>query len=194
MTVTEDLEAARASLVMINPAPYNAEAPPAALDGDVTPSEQHYVRSNFAVPTHDGALAIGGAVGRPITLTLDDLRSMPAHEHTVTLECAGIGRLEMRPLPTGEPWGGLRGVHRTLEGCAPARGAGEGRTVVAGRRGPRPGDRPRFLPPAGDTPRDRPGQPVLHPFPALGSRHGPGVGDPHRLRDEPPAPGPRPWR
>ena len=30
---------------------------------------------------------------------------MPAHDHTVTLECAGNGRLEMRPLPTGEPWG-----------------------------------------------------------------------------------------
>ena len=30
---------------------------------------------------------------------------MPAHEHTVTLECAGNGRLDMRPLPTGEPWG-----------------------------------------------------------------------------------------
>jgi len=105
MTVTEDLEAARASLVMINPAPYNAEAPPAALDGDVTPRELHYVRSNFAVPVHDGALEVGGAVRHPITLTLDDLRAMPAHEHTVTLECAGNGRLAMRPLPTGEPWG-----------------------------------------------------------------------------------------
>ena len=31
MTVADDLEAARAALVMINPAPYNAEAPPAAL-------------------------------------------------------------------------------------------------------------------------------------------------------------------
>ena len=30
---------------------------------------------------------------------------MPAHEHTVTLECAGNGRLDMKPLPTGEPWG-----------------------------------------------------------------------------------------
>ena len=30
---------------------------------------------------------------------------MPAHERAVTLECAGNGRLEMRPLPTGEPWG-----------------------------------------------------------------------------------------
>ena len=63
MTVADDLEAARASLVMINPAPYNAEAPPAALVGDVTPTELHYVRSNFAVPDHDGTLEIGGAVG-----------------------------------------------------------------------------------------------------------------------------------
>ena len=105
MTVADDLEAARAALVMINPAPYNAEAPPAALVGDVTPTELHYVRSNFAVPEHDGTLEIGGAVGAPTTLTLDDLRAMPAHDHTVTLECAGNGRLEMRPLPTGEPWG-----------------------------------------------------------------------------------------
>src|SRR3954463_2067863 len=105
MTAVDALEAARASLVMINPAPYNAEAPPAALVGDVTPTELHYVRSNFAVPAHDGTLEIGGAVGRPIVMTLDDLRAMPVHEHTVTLECAGNGRLAMRPLPTGEPWG-----------------------------------------------------------------------------------------
>ncbi len=32
MTVADELEAARAALVMINPAPYNAEAPPSALD------------------------------------------------------------------------------------------------------------------------------------------------------------------
>src|SRR3954447_9890737 len=105
MTVADDLKAARAALVMINPAPYNAEAPPAALVGEVTPTELHYVRSNFAVPDHDGTLEIGGAVGAPMTLTLDDLRALPAHDHTVTLECAGNGRLQMRPLPTGEPWG-----------------------------------------------------------------------------------------
>src|SRR6478609_9731722 len=105
MTVAEELEAARAALVMINPAPYNAEAPPSALTGDITPTELHYVRSNFAVPAHDGTLQIGGAVAKPTTLTLDDLRAMSAHNHTVTLECAGNGRLDMRPLPTGEPWG-----------------------------------------------------------------------------------------
>ncbi|GAA3870137.1 hypothetical protein GCM10022381_11710 [Leifsonia kafniensis] len=105
MTVPHDLDAARAALVMINPAPYNAEAPPAALIDDITPTELHYVRSNFAVPTHDGTVEVGGAVAHPTVLTLDDLRAMPAHEYTVTLECAGNGRLGMRPLPTGEPWG-----------------------------------------------------------------------------------------
>ena len=50
MTVADELEAARAALVMINPAPYNAEAPPEALVGDITPTELHYVRSNFALP------------------------------------------------------------------------------------------------------------------------------------------------
>ncbi len=105
MTVTSDLAAARAALQMINPAPYNAEAPPRALLGDITPNELHYVRSNFAPPGHDGTLAIGGAVARPTTLTLDQLRDLPAHDLAVTLECAGNGRLAMRPLPTGEPWG-----------------------------------------------------------------------------------------
>jgi DMSO/TMAO reductase YedYZ molybdopterin-dependent catalytic subunit len=101
----DDLERNRAGLRMINPAPYNAEAPPEALVGETTPTEFHYVRSNFAVPDHDGVLEVGGAVGRPLRLTVDDLRALPKTERAVTLECAGNGRLEMRPLPTGEPWG-----------------------------------------------------------------------------------------
>jgi len=105
MTVTDDLQANRAALVMINPTPYNAEAPPAGMTGEITPTDLHYVRSNFPLPTHDGTLEITGAVENPITLTLEDLRALPAHEHAVTLECAGNGRLAMRPLPTGEPWG-----------------------------------------------------------------------------------------
>lgn len=105
MAETDELERSRAALQMINPAPYNAEAPPEALVGDITPTDFHYVRSNFAVPSHDGTLTIGGAVENPITLTLADLRALPSLERSVTLECAGNGRLEMRPLPIGEPWG-----------------------------------------------------------------------------------------
>jgi DMSO/TMAO reductase YedYZ molybdopterin-dependent catalytic subunit len=105
MAVADELDRTRAELQMINPAPYNAEAPPEALLENITPVALHYVRSNFALPAHDGKLHVGGAVENPLTLTLDDLRSMPAHERAVTLECAGNGRLDTRPLPTGEPWG-----------------------------------------------------------------------------------------
>jgi DMSO/TMAO reductase YedYZ molybdopterin-dependent catalytic subunit len=105
MAVADALEQSRAGVIMIHGMPYNAEAPPAALDGDITPTEYHYIRSNFAVPAHEGTLEIGGAVANPITLTLPDLRAMPAVERAVTLECAGNGRLATRPLPTGEPWG-----------------------------------------------------------------------------------------
>jgi DMSO/TMAO reductase YedYZ molybdopterin-dependent catalytic subunit len=92
MTLADDLEQARAALTMIHGEPFNAEAPPEALTGDITPTELHYVR-------------IGGAVEHPRTLTLDDLRATPAVERVVTMECAGNGRLAMRPLPVGEPWG-----------------------------------------------------------------------------------------
>src|SRR3954462_12303852 len=105
MAVADDLQAGRAGLQMINPAPFNAEAPPEALTGEITPTQLHYVRSNFDVPIHDGTLEVGGAVENPTILTLDDLRAMPRYERAVTLECAGNGRLDTRPLPIGEPWG-----------------------------------------------------------------------------------------
>src|SRR5437773_10561460 len=105
MAVADRVQEARMALRMIHPDPFNAEAPPEALTTDITPTELHYVRSNFAVPVHDGRLEVSGAVDNPATLTLDDLRALPAVEHVVTLECAGNGRLDTRPLPIGEPWG-----------------------------------------------------------------------------------------
>jgi DMSO/TMAO reductase YedYZ molybdopterin-dependent catalytic subunit len=105
MALADDLQAARAPLTMIQPEPFNAEAPTEGLHGEVTPTELHYVRSNFALPPHDGVLEIGGAVENPFTLTLDDLRARPAVTRVVTLECAGNGRLTQTPLPVGEPWG-----------------------------------------------------------------------------------------
>ena len=105
MAVADNLKRQRAALTMIHAQPFNAEAPPEALEGDITPTALHYVRSNFPVPEHDGTLEIAGAVENPLTLTLDDLRALPPVERVVTLECAGNGRLAMRPLPAGEPWG-----------------------------------------------------------------------------------------
>jgi len=132
MTSAEDLEKARAELVMIKPEPFNAEAPPQAVAGDITPTRLHYVRSNFALPDHDGILQIGGVVDKPTTLTLDELRAMPAAERVVTLECAGNGRLRQTPLPIGEPWGDYAVstaswtgafLHEVLERARPAANA-----------------------------------------------------------------------
>ncbi|XVU30000.1 sulfite oxidase [Actinoplanes sp. CA-054009] len=106
MTITDAIARNRASLTMIKEEPFNAEAPHAGLAGAITPTADHYVRSNFALPDHDGTLHVGGAVTHPQTLTAGDLRALPAVHRAVTLECAGNGRLDMRPLPTGEPWGG----------------------------------------------------------------------------------------
>ena len=100
-----DLAQERAALTMIQPEPFNAEAPQEALAEDITPNRLHFVRSNFTLPIHDGHLEIGGAVDMPMTLTLDDLRAMPSAKRVVTLECAGNARLGQTPLPVGEPWG-----------------------------------------------------------------------------------------
>ena len=184
MAVADDLAGARAALQMINPAPYNAEAPPEALAGEITPIEFHYVRSNFPLPAHDGTLEVGGAVENPLTLTLDDLRAMPAHERAVTLECAGNGRLEMRPLPTGEPWGDYAVSTARWKGAllheVLATGASGGRW----RRRALPGRRPRRVPPQPRARRHRQERPELRPRPAARTRRRPGRGDPDRLRDE----------
>jgi DMSO/TMAO reductase YedYZ molybdopterin-dependent catalytic subunit len=85
VAVIDEVGHQHTALHMINPAPYNAEAPPEALTGEITPTELHYVRSNFAVPHHDGVLEVGGAVERPLRLTLDELRALPKVERAVTL-------------------------------------------------------------------------------------------------------------
>lgn len=94
------------NLLMVKAAPFNAETPLAGLRDLITPTPLHYVRSNFALPAHDGTITIGGAVGTPLTLTLDELRALGEETITVTLECAGNGRVGLMPLPTGEPWTG----------------------------------------------------------------------------------------
>jgi DMSO/TMAO reductase YedYZ molybdopterin-dependent catalytic subunit len=128
----DDLVRAREKLVTVQPEPFNAESPPEVLDSAITPTELHYVRSNFALPDHDGNLAVGGNVANPFTLTLDDLRAMSSVTLAVTFECAGNGRLGQTPMPVGEPWGwgavstaewtGAR-LHEVLERAQPKAGA-----------------------------------------------------------------------
>jgi hypothetical protein len=113
MTLADDLQQTRAALTMIHGEPFNAEAPPEALIGDITPTDLHYVRSNFPVPVHDGTLEVGGAVEQPRTLTLDDLRAMAPVERVVTMECAGNASRSASLAPTTAPTCSIRSS-RTL--------------------------------------------------------------------------------
>ena len=73
---------------------------------EITPTELHYVRSNFALPAHDGTLEIGGAVGKPHhPHPRGPARAARPTSGRSPWNAPGNGRLDMRPLPTGEPWG-----------------------------------------------------------------------------------------
>ncbi len=86
--------------------PFNAETPERALTHALTPTPNAYIRTNFgvAVPALPHVIEVGGAVARPLRLTLDALQRMPQRAVTATMECAGNDRLGMHPLPVGEPW------------------------------------------------------------------------------------------
>ena len=87
--------------------PENLEFPFAALDSYLTPNESFYVRSHFPRPTIERAawrLAVSGSVERELELTFDELRALPSEVRTVTLECAGNGRVFLVPKANGDNW------------------------------------------------------------------------------------------
>src|SRR3712207_9438261 len=80
----------------------NHGMPLEALRYDVTPPGLHYVLVHYDIPAVDpGAwrLEIGGAVARPLSLSLQELMARPAVTSRVLLECAGNGRACLAPRP-----------------------------------------------------------------------------------------------
>src|SRR5262245_21107307 len=78
-----------------------------ALRWAITPVGMHYLLIHYDVPLVDPAawrLELGGAVERPLTLSLDDLRARPYVELAATMECAGNGRALLEPRPISQPW------------------------------------------------------------------------------------------
>jgi len=85
----------------------NSGMPLEALRHDVTPAGLHYSLIHFDIPHAEAAswrLEVGGRVGRPLSLSLEDLRGMHARTLRVTLECAGNGRAQMSPRYPSVPW------------------------------------------------------------------------------------------
>ena len=51
-----------------------------------------------------GSLEVDGAVDKPFSLTMDEIRAMPSRTEPVTMECAGNGRARFDPRPVSQPW------------------------------------------------------------------------------------------
>jgi DMSO/TMAO reductase YedYZ molybdopterin-dependent catalytic subunit len=77
------------------------------LRSPVTPIGLHYLLTHYDIPLLDPAdwrLRVEGAVARPLTLSLADLRALPTVTTAVTMECAGNGRAMLEPRPASQPW------------------------------------------------------------------------------------------
>jgi DMSO/TMAO reductase YedYZ molybdopterin-dependent catalytic subunit len=85
----------------------NHGLPLEALRHELTPAGLHYLLIHYDIPAVDPdtwRLEIGGAVERPLSLSLPELRERPAVTRAVTLECAGNGRARLEPRPISQPW------------------------------------------------------------------------------------------
>jgi DMSO/TMAO reductase YedYZ molybdopterin-dependent catalytic subunit len=85
----------------------NHGMPLEALRWPITPIGLHYLLIHYDVPLVDPAtwrLEVRGSVRTPLSLSLDELRALPASELVATMECAGNGRALLEPRPLSQPW------------------------------------------------------------------------------------------
>lgn len=95
------------SLVELQQATRNRGMPLEGLRYDITPVGMHYLLIHFDIPDTDAAgwrLEVSGSVSRPLSLSLDNLRSRPSRTLAVTMECAGNGRARMPNRVKSQPW------------------------------------------------------------------------------------------
>ena len=98
----------KSGLIVREADPLNLETPLGQADSFLTPNDQFYVRNHFGVPGLDPTswrLVVTGSVERPFTIGLNELKALPAEVRTVTLECAGNGRVFLVPKVKGLLWG-----------------------------------------------------------------------------------------
>lgn len=85
----------------------NRGMPLEGLRYDTTPTGMHYLLVHFDIPKTEAegwTLQVGGLVERPLTVSLDEIKSRPAVRMPVTMECAGNGRALLDPRPISQPW------------------------------------------------------------------------------------------
>lgn len=106
-TVIQSAISGKERLIVRSIRPEDLETPVSLLNTWLTPNDLFYVRHHSyaaKVDVNEWKLTVGGEVQNPITLTLDELKSMPKQTVTVTLECAGNGRAFFDPPVAGIQW------------------------------------------------------------------------------------------
>lgn len=79
--------------------------------GFITPNESFYLVSHYGNPELDAAayrLRLTGMFGRPMELTLDDLKRRPKFEQVVGWECGGSSPASLNRLSGNARWTGTR--------------------------------------------------------------------------------------
>jgi sulfane dehydrogenase subunit SoxC len=112
----------------------NHALPLEALRHPITPAGLHYLLIHYDIPDVDPAtfrLEIGGAVERPVSLALDELRNRERVAEPITFECAGNGRALLEPRPLSQPW--------LTEAVGTAEWAGAALKPLLDEAGPSPG-------------------------------------------------------
>ena len=84
----------------------NRGMPLEALRHDVTPPGLHYLLVHFDIPAEDSGwtLRFAGLFKHPLSVGMEELRSLPSKTQRVTLECAGNGRGQLSPRYPSVPW------------------------------------------------------------------------------------------
>ena len=97
------------------------------LESWLTPIEDFYSVQHYPVPRVDAAqfqLTLSGLVGRPVTLSLDELKRRPKVERTVVFECGGNSRRRFHGMVGNATWAGVE-LKTLLEEARPATDARE---------------------------------------------------------------------
>jgi DMSO/TMAO reductase YedYZ molybdopterin-dependent catalytic subunit len=95
------------SLEELQLAARNHGMPLELLRETITPVGLHYLLIHYDIPSVDPAawrLTVDGNVANELSLSLDELRALPAHDVVSTMECAGNGRAGLSPRPVSQPW------------------------------------------------------------------------------------------
>lgn len=99
---------ANRDMKVLSARPQDLEMQLSGFSDYLTPEEHFFVRTHVYVPAPveigEWRLNISGEVSKPLTLSMDDIKKMPAVEMVAVVECAGNGRGLFQPAVGGLQW------------------------------------------------------------------------------------------